>query len=137
MVQTYQWISIIGYICAGIFFAAAVFLFFYLNIPQVFGYLTKRTERKAVEKIRAENEQKAEMPDQEHSEQKVKEAAAVEETSRLIDANATTLLQNDTNGQTVDLKSVEKERETSQDLTAAHIVVEEELILIHTEEMIE
>lgn len=56
MAQTLQSISSISYIVAIVCFLAAVFLWFYLKIPMVIGYLTGRLQRNAVARIREANE---------------------------------------------------------------------------------
>ena len=53
---TYSTISLIGYIAAGVFLAAAVVLFFVFKIPTVIGDLSGRTARKSIAKQRAANE---------------------------------------------------------------------------------
>lgn len=45
-----------GLVLAGIMFVASVLIFFLLNIPHVFGDLTGRNARKAIENIRNQNE---------------------------------------------------------------------------------
>lgn len=155
LVQTYQWISIIGYICAVVFLAAAVFLFFYLNIPQVLGYLTKRTERKAVEAIRAETEQRMEKSAQEivknRSGTKTDEIPAEklewEARNAMMDQNATTLL-NGTDATTLlggtDATMLPGNTQETTVLNGepyamaavAEVVIEEEILWIHTDEII-
>ena len=56
MAQTLQSISGISYIIAVVSLLLAVFLWFYLKIPMVIGYLTGRLQRNAVARIREANE---------------------------------------------------------------------------------
>ena len=56
MADTLSNLSIISFIAAGVFFALAVFLWFFFRIPAVFGDLTGRTARKSIANMRAANE---------------------------------------------------------------------------------
>lgn len=49
-------ISLISYIVAGFCGVLAVFLWFFLKIPSVFGNLTGRTAKKSIEKMRQSNQ---------------------------------------------------------------------------------
>ena len=62
-IEFLQYISIGSYIAAAVLLAAAVVLFFVLNIPAVIGDLTGRTARKAIEDIRNRNETQTEKKD--------------------------------------------------------------------------
>lgn len=55
--EMYRYIFLGALIACGVFFAAAVVLFFTLKIPKVISDLTGRTARKAIENIRMQNEQ--------------------------------------------------------------------------------
>lgn len=55
--QIYQYVSLGCLIACGIFLVIAVILFFTLDIIQVFGYLSGRTQRRAIEDIRRRNEE--------------------------------------------------------------------------------
>ena len=55
--EIYRYIFIGGLIACGLFFVLAVILFFTLRIPEVVNHLTGRTQRKAIERIRTQNEQ--------------------------------------------------------------------------------
>lgn len=55
--QIYQYVSLGSLIACGIFLVIAVILFFTLDIIQVFGYLSGRTQRRAIEDIRRRNEE--------------------------------------------------------------------------------
>lgn len=153
LVQTYQWISIIGYMSAGVCFLVTLFLFFYLNIPQVWGYLTKHTERKAIEAIRAESEQKVEHTSQEMTKTRYvtqtdeipsKNIASNaksdflrgKETTLLGESGETTLLEEEVHGQTVELSNSLDQTSPSQNVKPAEVVVLEEIILVHTTEII-
>lgn len=56
----YRYIFIGGAILAGLMIILSAILFFALKIPQVFGDLTGRTARKAIENIRNQNESSGE-----------------------------------------------------------------------------
>lgn len=56
----YRYIFIGGAILAGLMLMLSALLFFVLKIPQVFGDLTGRTARKAIENIRNQNESSGE-----------------------------------------------------------------------------
>lgn len=56
-VETIQLLSMIAFITAGVLFLLAVALFFLFNVPKVFGEVSGSTARKAIEKIRQQNEQ--------------------------------------------------------------------------------
>ncbi|ALC89401.1 hypothetical protein AM500_06090 [Bacillus sp. FJAT-18017] len=51
----WQIISIAGYSLAGLMFVAAVFMFFKLNIPAIYGDLSGRTAAKQIREIREQN----------------------------------------------------------------------------------
>ena len=54
--EFYHSIFIIGAILAGVFLLLAILLFFLLKIPQVIGILSGSTARKAIQKLREQNE---------------------------------------------------------------------------------
>lgn len=55
-VELLQTLSLIAYIVAGVLFLVAVALFFLLEIPKLFGYLTGTTAKKAIETISQQSE---------------------------------------------------------------------------------
>ena len=55
--EMYRYIFFGALIACGVFFVIAVVLFFTLRIPKVISDLTGRTQRKAIEQIRLQNEQ--------------------------------------------------------------------------------
>lgn len=55
-VEMLQTLSLVGYILSGLSFAAAITLFFLLKIPQVIGEISGSTAKKAIERIRQQNE---------------------------------------------------------------------------------
>ena len=55
-IELLHYISIGAYVASGIFFVAAVVIFFVLGIPAVIGDLSGRTARRAIEDIRNRNE---------------------------------------------------------------------------------
>lgn len=50
-IQRYQMLSMVCFILALIFLMIAVFLFFKLNIPAIWGYLTGRSEKQEIQKL--------------------------------------------------------------------------------------
>lgn len=55
-VELLQTLSMAAYIAAGIFLLVAVALFFLLEIPKLYGDVSGRTAKKAIEAIRQQNE---------------------------------------------------------------------------------
>ncbi len=55
-VELLQTLSIASYIAAAFFFLVAVALFFLLDVPKLYGDISGRTAKKAIEKIRRQNE---------------------------------------------------------------------------------
>ena len=55
-VELIQTLSLIAYIFAGVLFLLAVALFFLLDVPKLYNDISGRTARKAIEKIRQQNE---------------------------------------------------------------------------------
>lgn len=51
IVEKYELISQIGYVCAIVFFLIAIILFFALKIHNVFGYITGISRKKAIREI--------------------------------------------------------------------------------------
>ena len=56
MAETLSTLSIISFIAAAVFFAVAVFLWFFFGIPSVIGDLNGRNARKSIARMRATNE---------------------------------------------------------------------------------
>ncbi len=56
-VELLQTLSLISYIVAGVFALVSVALFFFLDIKKVVGDITGATARKAIKKIREQNEE--------------------------------------------------------------------------------
>ncbi len=54
--QTYQLISLIGFILAAVFCVTAIVIWFRFGIRKVIGELTGRTQKKRIEQMRRENE---------------------------------------------------------------------------------
>ena len=54
-VEMLQALSTVAYVIGGLFLLVAVALFFLLEIPKVFGSVTGKTARKAIESIRQQN----------------------------------------------------------------------------------
>lgn len=54
--QTYQLVSLIGFILAAVFCVTAVVIWFRLGIRKVIGELSGRTQRKRIEQMRKDNE---------------------------------------------------------------------------------
>lgn len=59
--ETYQMISMIAFICGGIFTLIAVILFIKFDIPVLIGELSGRTAEKKVQEIREQNRQAVSM----------------------------------------------------------------------------
>lgn len=55
-VELLQTLSIAAYIAAGVFILIAVALFFLFDVPKLYGNISGRTAKKAIEKIRQKNE---------------------------------------------------------------------------------
>ena len=55
-VELLQTLSLVAYIAAGVLFLVAVALFFLLDVPKLYGDVSGRTARKAIEAIRQQNE---------------------------------------------------------------------------------
>ena len=55
-VELLQTLSLVAYIAAGVLFLVAVALFFLLDVPKLYGDVSGRTAKKAVEAIRQQNE---------------------------------------------------------------------------------
>ena len=55
-VELLQTLSLVAYIIAGVLFLVAVALFFLLDVPKLYGELSGRTAKKAIEAIRQQNE---------------------------------------------------------------------------------
>lgn len=160
-IQTYYIISIGGYVVAGIFFLVAIFLFFFLDVARAIGILSGHTEKKEIEAIRERNEKMKENPQEDvgklHRKRKIQtdkidtkklqmeaKADMYNETTLLSNENETTLLNSgDTSlledagyGQTEQLTDMASPAEMPQGMRGT-IVIEEEIILIHTDEVID
>ena len=55
-VELVQMLSLISFIVAGVLFLVAVALFFLLDVPKLYGDVSGRTAKKAIEEIRQQNE---------------------------------------------------------------------------------
>lgn len=55
-VELLQTLSLISFIVAGVLFLVGVALFFLLDVPKVYGDVSGRTAKKAIESIRQQNE---------------------------------------------------------------------------------
>ena len=58
-VELLQTLSLVGYIVSAILLVLTVILFFVLKVPQLIGYLSGATARKAIEDIRQQSEKNA------------------------------------------------------------------------------
>lgn len=58
-VELLQTLSLVSYILAGLLFLLAVGLFFYLKVPALWGEVTGRTARKAIQAMKWKNEESA------------------------------------------------------------------------------
>lgn len=61
-VETLQALSLIAYILAALLFVLAVVLFFYLKVPALWGEVSGRTARKAIEAMKWKGEEAAAKP---------------------------------------------------------------------------
>jgi len=160
-VQTYYIISIGGYLVAGVFFLVAIFLFFFLDVAQAIGILSGHTEKKEIEAIRERNKQMKENPevvtDMSQGKRRIQtdkmdtkklqmeaKADMYDETSLLSSENETTLLSSDDTtllegagyGQTAQLADTGLAMGDAQPVRGT-FVIEEEILLIHTDEVID
>lgn len=58
-VELLQTLSLVGYIVSAVLLVLTVILFFVLKVPQLIGYLSGATARKAIEDIRQQSEKNA------------------------------------------------------------------------------
>ncbi len=61
-VELLQTLSLVAYILAGLFFVASLILFFYLKVPALWGEVTGRTARKAIQAMKWNNEDPSPKP---------------------------------------------------------------------------
>lgn len=61
-VELLQALSLIAYILAGLLFVLAVFLFFYLKVPALWGEVSGRTARKAIQAMKWKGEEATSQP---------------------------------------------------------------------------
>ena len=125
-VETIQILSAASFILAGILLATTIILFFALRIREAFGFLTGRTRKKAIARIRENNE---------HSKENVVLSEKRDKivTSSLIDnkkysSNETMLLSQDNNKNTV-LLSQEHNSGTQTTLLAQNCQSENRYII--------
>ncbi len=167
MAETLSTLSIVSFIAAVLFFAAAIFLWFFFGIPSVIGDLNGRNARKSIARMRVTNErtgvkaykeshtnvERGKLTNAMRESEKIKKArnSANEDKPEtgLLSENAaetfasegTSILAEEATGLLVDddatmpLKppvSVQRKRSGGKKLNML-----EEVILIHTEEVIE
>lgn len=153
MAETLSTLSIISFALAVVFLVLAVFFWFFFNIPAVIGDLTGRTARKSIARMRAENEKSGKKV---HKESKTNMARGkvtgamaknqetgllVENHAKAVNAEETGLLSEEATGLlndeniTAPLNMVEQKQEKRGN--AKKLIMLEEVILIHTNEVIE
>lgn len=167
MAETLSTLSIISFIAAAVFFAVAVFLWFFFGIPSVIGDLNGRNARKSIARMRATNErtgvkaykesranvERGKLTDTMRESGKIKktrksieddkpetgllsenmaETFASEGTSILADESTGLLVDDDATMPLATTASVQRKRTGGKKLNMI-----EEVILIHTEEVIE
>lgn len=106
-IELLQYISIGAYVASGIFFVAAVIIFFVLRIPDVIGDLSGRTARRAIEDIRNRNESTGEKA-YKSSAANINRGKLTQKISTMkLDTagGATTVLENEADNETTVLKS--------------------------------
>lgn len=162
MADTLSIISVISFIAAGLFFVIAVIMWFLFKIPSVIGDLSGRNARISIEQMRKNNEKNGNKSYKsstvnvagekftEPAQEKKREANDNLETGLLRDGKAvsqqgqaTELLNNtevtgllEDEGATVPL--VENGRKTKGKRTGGiTLIMLEEIMLVHTEEVIE
>lgn len=165
MAETLSALSIVSFVVAFVFLVLAIVLWFLFDIPTVVGDLTGRTARKSIAKMRAENEKKgatAKNVAKVKSSKKFTELKAVSlseeerpETGLLVDNRAdmaepeeTGILDDaftDASGleetglllEANEKKSVESRFVTQGRIGGKTLTIIEEIILIHTDEVLE
>lgn len=126
MAEVLSMISVIAFVLSGIGFLCAIVFWFWFKIPVVIGDLSGRTAKKSIARLRSDNEQKRKseiMPKQEQS--TMVETELLESGSLLEERNKTEPL----------VSSCLCLQEGSR--TKQTMVLLEEMIEIHTEEVIE
>lgn len=134
----FERIKISGFVLAGVFFIAAIYLFFYFNIPKTVGLLTGTTRRKEIEGIRNGIHEKEDMM---ASDTVVElEQNSIDDTVELEQHNSadTVELGQYNSADTVELgqHSAADTVELGQYNAEVSFVVEEDITFVHTEERI-
>lgn len=162
MAETLSMISIISFIAAVFFAAVAIALWFIFKMPSVIGYLSGRTARKSMERMRQDNTKSdvrayAKSEKKRERKQIIKEGAMAnvnntaketaetgllsenrakptvsQETGLLIDEEATGLLASEKETASLDNEAVKEKRRAS----TVKVKLLEEVMYIHTEEVI-
>lgn len=158
MAETLQILSIISFAVAGVCFVLAVFFWFFFKIPTVIGDLSGRTARKSIAKMRVANEKSGSKsykeskvnlergkltgtmpqidpnpPRDENETADLSEVAETQVNSSSIGSETTGLLLG--NDDTAPLYMSEEQAKISG--RAKKIEILEEIMFIHTEEVIE
>lgn len=166
MAETLSTLSIISFVIAGVSLVVAVFLWFLFKIPTVIGDLSGRTARKSIAKMRASNEKTGNknyresktnvsrgkltgtMPNsgkisekKEENKQLVETGVLAENRAQVVNTDETATLDTEATGLLVDedatapldthiQSSVKREG-------GKKLVILEEVMLVHTDEVIE
>lgn len=166
MAQTLQILSIISFAVAGVCLVLAIFFWFFFKIPTVIGDLSGRTARKSIAKMRAANEktgaksykesktnaERGKLTDTMPGSDKLKKKKTVSdeekpETGLLadnmaegIDSEATGILESETTGLLIDDDATaplgSPAHKPIEHTGGKKLVMIEEVMLIHTEEVI-
>lgn len=108
LVVLYERIMFAGFILAAVFFCAAVYLFFYFNIPKTVGLLSGRTRRREIEGIRSGAIKKENVSQEDNEQTSVTEneiKSSIQKTDKTVrETDETIDLEHFQSGDTVDLE---------------------------------
>lgn len=156
MAETLSLISVVSFIASGIFAILTITLWFLFRIPAVAGDLSGRTAKKEIERMRRENEgtgkKKRGTGDMGRRREKniltIKKIEKSGETPEiaetgLLHENRAGVLQNEETGlleeadATASAESPEEGGEQNHRIPAIRIALLEEILMVHTEEVIQ
>lgn len=163
MAETLQLLSIISFVVAAVCFVLAVFLCFFFRIPNVIGDLSGHNAKKSIAKMRETNEKtgsKSHKTSKTNAErgkltetmsggrkenivsktEKPETGLLDENTATSIETESTTVLTSNTTGLLVDedatVQLTYSKSQTVSYASAIKLVVIDEVMLIHTDEVI-